>query len=107
MSLIIFYLREYERWEKSPWYPSLAITNLSELPVAWSEEEINEFQDKTMIGYIKQYRAQYEEDFELIYKTFRDNKYDNFFPGISDPANYEKYKKDYYWAFNAGLTRFG
>ena len=43
MSLIVFYLREYLRGKNSPWYPSIAITNLSELPVVWSEEEIAEF----------------------------------------------------------------
>lgn len=60
-----------------------------------------------MIGYIKQYQRQFDEDFEQTYTTFRDNKYDDYFPGISDPANKEKFKDVYYWAFNAGLTRFG
>ena len=72
----------------------------------WTEEEINDLQDQTLIDYIKQYRTQYEKDFELIYNTFREYQYDNFFPGISDPANYDKFKKDYYWAFNAAMSRY-
>ena len=35
MSLVIFYMREYLRWEKSPWFPSLSITNLAEMPFHW------------------------------------------------------------------------
>lgn len=42
-SLVIFYMREYMRGSESPWWPSIQITNLSELPLHWSEEEINEF----------------------------------------------------------------
>lgn len=53
MALIIWYLYEYLKGEKSEWYPSISITNLSELPFTWSDEEIEEFQDKIMIGYIK------------------------------------------------------
>lgn len=53
MSLIIFYFHEYLKGEKSFWYPMIAITNLSDLPFMWSQEEINEFQDKVIIDYIK------------------------------------------------------
>ena len=59
-----------------------------------------------MLEYIAQYKKQYGEDFELLYKILHENKYDEFFPGISDPANYAKYKEIYKTAFNYGMTRF-
>lgn len=42
-ALIIWYLYERLKGEKSEWYPCLAITNLSELPFSWKDEEIAEF----------------------------------------------------------------
>jgi hypothetical protein len=59
-----------------------------------------------MIEYIHGYKKQFEEDWNKIYTTFRDNKYDEFFPGISDPKNEAFYTEHYHWAFNAGVTRF-
>lgn len=53
MSIIIFYFHEYLKGEKSFWYPMLAITNLSDLPFLWSQDEIDQFQDKVIIDYIK------------------------------------------------------
>lgn len=43
MSLIIFYFHEKLMGEKSPFFPMINITNLSELPAFWSPEEIAEF----------------------------------------------------------------
>ena len=42
-TIIIWYFYEYLKGEKSYWYPIINITNLSELPYSWKDEEINEF----------------------------------------------------------------
>jgi len=52
-ALIVWYLVEYLKGEKSFWYPCIAITNLSELPFLWSKEEIAEFEDRKMMEYIE------------------------------------------------------
>lgn len=53
MGLIMFYFSEKLKGEASQFLPMLAITNLSDLPAFWKEEEILEFQDKVMLDYIK------------------------------------------------------
>lgn len=59
-----------------------------------------------MIKRVQVYKKTYEEDWAHLLKTFRENKYDNYFPGISDPEQEEKLKEVYYWAFVAMTTRF-
>ena len=53
MAIVLFYFHEKLKGDKSKFWPSIQITNLSELPYRWSEEEISEFQDIVMINYIK------------------------------------------------------
>jgi hypothetical protein len=40
LSLVLFFFYEKLKGEKSEWWPSLQITNLSELPYRWEESEI-------------------------------------------------------------------
>lgn len=41
-----------------------------------------------------------------MYTIFRDNKYEDLFPGITDPSKEKELKDVFYWAHIAGLTRF-
>ena len=105
-SLIIYAFYEKLKGESSFWKPAFDIINLSHLPAFWTQEEIDEFQDPVMLSRIKKYRETYEGDWKNLHKVFGENKYDEYFPGISDPSKEKELKAIYEWCFVAITTRF-
>ena len=48
MVLIVFVAHEMTKGEKSFWYPYFQITEKTDLPAFWEEEELEEFEDKVL-----------------------------------------------------------
>lgn len=91
--------------KSSLWYPYFQIVNLSELPMMWSDEELSELQDTILIKDVEEYKREFEDEWQLIYKTFKAGGYDHLFPGISDESNYEFIHKTFVNAFISVVTR--
>ena len=78
------------------------------MPMRWAEEEIKELQDSFLQREIKIFKEEYEKEFWLIFETFRTNKYDNVWPGVTDPDKEKtgKYMEEvFYKCFNIIVTR--
>lgn len=103
--LIAFLWYEKMKGEKSFYHPYFEVINMSDLPIYWTEEEKNELQDATLIKEVNEYAHETEQEWVLLYNTFRFNKYEEFFPGITDEANMAKMKEYYDFAFNSTVTR--
>ena len=71
----------------------------------WDDKEIAEFQDQALQRDIHEYRQEFYNEWDLIYGTFSNEAYDEFFPGITDPTKksvlFETFKK----AFISVVTR--
>lgn len=52
LAIVIYCFYERLKGDKSHWKPYYDIINVSDLPAFWSDDEINEFQDRVMIGYV-------------------------------------------------------
>jgi len=69
-TLIIYVMYEMSLGDKSFWHPYFEIISQPDLPMMWTDEELNELQDAVLIRQIKQYREEFEEEWRLIYKCF-------------------------------------
>ena len=52
-----------------------------------------------------EYRREYLEEWKLIYNTFKENSYEEFFPGITDPEKEPELKAIFTKAFVSIVTR--
>ncbi len=91
--------------EKSFWFPYFQIINISDLPMFWEEADIEELQDLVLKRDVAEYKKEYEEEWKLMYSTFRDNNYEEYFPGITDPEAEEALKNVFIKAFVSVVTR--
>lgn len=105
LTLIVYLWHEKTKGEASFWKPYLDIINFTDLPFLWSDEEIDQFQDAVLQQNVKRYRTEFEEEWEKVYFMLHKNKYDHIIPGISDPANKNKLREEYVWAFCGVVTR--
>lgn len=90
------------------WHPFLEIVNTSDLPMRWTQAEIDQLQDTYLQREIAQFRDEYEKEYDLVFDTFRKNKYDDVWPGVSEGTYEEtkqKFEPIYYWCFNMIVTR--
>ena len=62
--------------DKSFWAPFWGVTNESDLPMRWKDEEISELQDSYLEREVYNFRSEYFKEFELIFDTFREHKYE-------------------------------
>ena len=108
MLMITFIMRQMLLGEESFWYPFWEIVNMSDMPMRWGHLEIHEFQDTFLQREIGTFRDEYNREFDLIFDTFRNNKYDHVWPGVSDGDKKETRKKFealFYRCFNTIVTR--
>ena len=74
----------------------------------WDEDEITELQDNYLEREIAAYKHGYDEEFELIFKLFRTEKYEEAIPGITN-LDEAKARRDleplFYRCFNRMVTR--
>ena len=92
LQLILYVMHEQLKGKESFFYPYFQIVNRSDLPFLWESGQVKEFQDAVLQNNIEIYRAEFELEWELFYKTFKDWKHDYIIPGISDPANKDTLK---------------
>jgi hypothetical protein len=82
--LIIFVMHEISKGVDSFYHAYLEIISRPDLPMMWSDQELDEFQDAVVIKTIKSYREEFEDDWKEIHAVFHKNKYDHILPGVSD-----------------------
>lgn len=71
----------------------------------WEEDEIEELQDQILKKDIIHYKSEFEDEWELIYKTLQNGGYTEHFPGIDDPEQKSLLKKKFIHAFVSVVTR--
>eukprot|EP00347_Sterkiella_histriomuscorum_P010279 403376910 len=104
--IIAFVWHELMKGEASFWYPYFQIINLSDLPMLWSDQEIQEFQDQVLQKDIQDYKVEYENEWKLVYEAFsKDETYDEYYPGISNLENKEMIRAFYDRAYQSVVTR--
>ena len=54
---------------------------------------------------ITQYKTDFDEEWEFVYKTLSDNGYEQINPGITDPTKKSELYDSYVYAFNSVVTR--
>ncbi|CDW88807.1 set domain protein [Stylonychia lemnae] len=103
--LIVFVWHELLKGEESFWYHYFQIINQSDLPMLWTEEEIAELQDQVMQKDILEYRAEYDNEMELVFSTFIKEGYQEFYPGLGDHEQEEHIIACYHKAYLSVVTR--
>lgn len=106
--MIVFVMHHMLIGEKSFWAPFWQIVNLSEMPMRWSEHEVQELQDSYLEREIKTFREEYYKEFDLIFETFREHEYEDIWPGITAGEAEEtkaKFEPIFYRCFNTIVTR--
>lgn len=78
---------------------------MSDLPMLWSDNEIDELQDNVLQKDILEYRNEYENEWLLVYEIFKREQYDEYYPGISDPEKVEEIRAFYNRAYLSVVTR--
>lgn len=78
------------------------------MPMKWAEEEVTELQDAFLQREVKTFKEEYYREFDLIFDTFRQHKYEDVWPGVC--AGKYKETKDkmevlFYKCFNTIVTR--
>lgn len=76
----------------------------------WEAEEVKELQDAYLEREIGTYREEYYNEFEMIFKCFREHKYEECWPGICDQTKTEEEIREwvepyFYKCFNTIVTR--
>lgn len=110
LRMITFVMHHMLIGEKSFWHPFWQIINEADLPMRWSDEEIAELQDNFLQREIITYRDEYVKEFELVFGCFRENKYNEVWPGIIDDTKTEdeikaEFEPLFYKCFNYIVTR--
>ena len=106
--MIVFVMHNHLIGERSKWAPYWKIVQLSELPMRWEKSEVEELQDAYLQREVQVFHEEYVKEFDLIFKCFRENKYEEVWPGVTEPdvekarANLEKV---FYHCFNLIITR--
>ena len=62
LMLASFVFHEFLKGEASFWHDYFAIINFSDIPMLWTEEEIDELQDQILKKDIKHYRDEFEDE---------------------------------------------
>lgn len=101
--LIVYVFHELLKGEESFWHPYFEVISWSDIPMLWTEDELSEFQDAVLKATIIQYRKDFDEEWELCYKTFQN--YEKYFPGLSDPSKKDHFQTVFIRAFNSVVTR--
>jgi hypothetical protein len=58
---------------------------MSDMPMRWGYYEVCELQDSYLQREIQTFRDEYFKEFDLIFDTFRENQYEEIWPGVCDP----------------------
>lgn len=106
--MIVFVMHNILLGEKSFWHVYWKTVCLSDLPMRWADEEVAEVQDAFLQREITTFKEEYVKEFELIFDTFRENKYEDVLPGIAAPdaeKTKEEMEKLFYQCFNIIVTR--
>lgn len=68
--LIVYFFYEMLKGEKSFWFPYFDVINISDIPMVWNEDEIDELQDAVLKRDVDIYRSEFEEEWKLILESF-------------------------------------
>ena len=97
LRLIFFITYELSKGERSFWHPYFQIAQDSDLPCFWSAEEIAELEDELLKAEIKEYKEEYDSEYQALYEIA------SLYPELIDingftEANFKK-------AFTVTVTR--
>lgn len=93
---------EMLKGEESFWHPYFQVINTCDLPMAWSEAELVEFQDVVLKTTLTNYRSDFEDEWLLVLECT--NKNPEFFTGILERSQKET-KAIFCKAFCSVVTR--
>ena len=108
--MIVFVMHHMLIGEKSFWHPFWQIVNMSDMPMRWEEDEIDELQDAHLQKEVRTFRDEYFEEFNMVFDVFYNQKYEQVWPGICDTSKTkEEIAKEmepmFYKCFNTIVTR--
>jgi len=83
---------------------------MSDMPMRWEEDEIDELQDAHLQKEVRTFRDEYFEEFNMVFDVFYNQKYEQVWPGICDTSKTkEEIAKEmepmFYKCFNTIVTR--
>jgi len=105
LRLIVFIFYERLKGDRSFWKPYFDIVNFTDLPFLWEDKEVEEVQDQILQREVEDYKKEFEEEWALIRDTFREHKYDAYFPGISEEEKEKDLKQVFLISFIGVITR--
>jgi len=88
--IIVYIWHEQMKGEKSFWFPYFDTINTCDMPMSWTDAELDEFQDSVLKQNLKTYYEEYKEEFKTVIAMLRlDVAGEEIIPGCTDKCNEE------------------
>ncbi len=71
---------EMLKGQRSTFFPYFEVINTCDMPMLWSDDELDEFQDNVLKANVQSYKKDFDEEWLFVYDMI--NKHPEFFEGV-------------------------